>query len=133
MVCFKTLKNIKGRITTRAAWVWSHLEEATYDPMGTFGFGPLRFNNNRNGGYVEMAYRPTEIEDEILKNFEYVIRYDRLDVSDMAPGGGRHEQWTPGIDYWLTPRTVLKAAYIFDKHENAEDQDGVVFQFATGF
>ncbi len=129
----RTLECIKGRITTRGAWVWSRLGEATYDPMGTLGFGPLRFNNNRNGGYFEIAYRPTEIKDEILKNFEYVIRYDRLDVSDSAPGGGIHEQWTPGIDYWLTPRTVLKTAYIFDNQENAEDQDGVVFQFATGF
>ncbi len=108
------LDAIKGQLTGRGAWVWSNLDEATYDPTGGLGFGPLRFDNDRNGGYAEVAYRPTEAPERFLRNFEFVLRYDRLDIPSGAPGGGTIDQWTPGIDYWLTPRTVLKAAYTFD-------------------
>lgn len=129
----KKIDRIKGRLTTRAAWVWSRVGEATYDPTGEFGFGPLRFDNNRDGGYLEVAYRPTEVDDKALRDFEFVMRYDRLNVSSDAPGGGDRTQWTPGIDYWITPRTVLKTAYVFDNPEIDEDQSGFLLQVATGF
>ena len=122
---------IKGQFTARGAWVWSNLSEATYDPMGALGFGPLRFDNDRNGGYAEVAYRPTDAPERLLRNLEFVLRYDRLDIPSGAPGGGTGKQWTPGIDYWITPRTVLKAAYTFD--ESGQDADVFALQFATGF
>ena len=80
-----------------------------------------------------MAYRPTEVNDKTLRDFEFVMRYDRLNVSSDAPGGGDRTQWTPGIDYWITPRTVLKTAYVFDNPEIDEDQSGFLLQVATGF
>ena len=69
---------LKGLINFRAQWGWSHVGHFVYDPDGELGFGPLAFNNNRNGGYVQMAYRPTHIDNDILKNLEGVVRYDRL-------------------------------------------------------
>ena len=125
------IESIRGQLTARAAWVWSLLGEATYDPTGCLGFGPLRFENDRNGGYAELAYRPTKVAERVLQNFEFVLRYDRLDIPSAAPGGGTREQWTPGIDYWITPRTVLKVAYTFAHGEGAEDV--LALQFATGF
>ncbi len=122
---------IAGQLTARGAWVWSNLDEATYDPTGTLGFGPLRFDNDRNGGYAEAAYRPTDAAERFLRNFELVLRYDRLDIPSAAPGGGTQEQWTPGLDYWITPRTLLKVAYTFD--ESGQDADMFALQFATGF
>lgn len=122
---------LQGQLTARAAWVWSNLSEATYDPTGALGFGPLRFANDRNGGYAELAYRPTEAAERFLRNFEFVARYDRLNIPAQAPGGGTQEQWTAGIDYWITARTILKAAYTFGVHEN--DPEVFALQFATGF
>lgn len=122
---------IQGQFTARGAWVWSNLSEATYDPTGTLGFGPLRFDNDRNGGYAEVAYRPTEAAERLLRNFEFVLRYDRLDIPSGAPGGGTQELLTPGIDYWITSRTLLKAAYAFDT--SGDDTDVFALQFATGF
>jgi hypothetical protein len=43
---------LKGLINFRAQWVWSHVGDFVYDPNAEQGFGPLEFNNNRNGGYV---------------------------------------------------------------------------------
>ncbi len=125
------LAALKGQLTGRAAWVWSNLSEATYDPTGALGFGPLRFDNDRNGGYAEVAYRPLDLAERCLRNLEFVLRYDRLDIPAEAPGGGTREQLTPGLDYWLTPRTVLKVAYSFDT--SGQDADLFALQFATGF
>jgi len=129
----KDIDKLKGRVTARGAWLWSRLDSATYDPTGALGFGPLRFNNNRSGGYAELAYRPTKAPDEWINNFELVARYDRLTVAPSAPGGGDENRWTPGISYWVTPYTVVKAAYAIDDKQHGEDNNIFALQFATGF
>jgi hypothetical protein len=124
---------VDGQVTIRGAWIWSNLGEASYDPTGALGFGPLRFNNDRNGGYAEVAYRPTGAGNGLVRNLEFVLRYDRLDIPSDAPGGGVRELWTPGIDYWVSPRTVLKAACAFSSGDDAQDGDIFILQAATGF
>ncbi len=119
---------LRGRVTGRFGWVWSQLDTATY-PAVT----PSRFNNDRNGGYAEVAYRPTKAFEEWINNLEFVLRYDRLNIPSQAPGGGEDSRWIPGVDYWLTPRTVLKAAYAFDNRENRKDNNIFALQIATGF
>src|SRR6266699_1169734 len=112
---------LKGLINFRAQWVWSHVGNFVYDPDGSQGFGPLEFNNNRNGGYVELAYRPTHIDNDILKNFEGVVGYDE-------------QRWTFGLNYWVTPSAVVKLAYEFDdKNGGARDQNAFLMQAAVGF
>jgi hypothetical protein len=124
---------LKGLINFRAQWVWSHVGHFVYDPDGEQGFGPLSFNNNRNGGYVQMAYRPTKIDNNIIKNLEGVVRYDRLNQLH-TPVGFDEQRWTLGLNYWLTPSTVIKAAYEFDdKNGGARDQDAFMMQMAVGF
>jgi hypothetical protein len=125
------LAALRGQLTGRGAWVWSNLSDVTYDPTGDLGFGPLLFDNDRNGGYAEVAYRPIDVSERVLRNFELVLRYDRLDIPSDAPGRGTREQWTPGIDYWITARTLLKVAYTFDS--SGPDADMFALQFATGF
>src|SRR6266699_682381 len=88
----------KGLINFRAQWVWSHVGNFVYDPDGSQGFGPLTFNNNRNGGYVELAYRPTHIDNDYIKNFEGVFRYDRLNQLH-TPVGFDEQRWTLGLNY----------------------------------
>src|SRR5437867_10996274 len=124
---------LKGLITARAQWVWSHVGRFVFDPDGEQGFGPLEFNNNRNGGYVQLAYRPTHIDNDIIKNFEPVLRYDRLNQLH-TPVGFDEQRWTLGLNYWVTPSTVIKAAYEFDdKNGGARDQDAFMMQMAVGF
>src|SRR6266566_4282478 len=124
---------LKGLINLRAQWGWSHVGRFVYDPNGSQGFGPFEFNNNRNGGYAQMAYRPTHIDNDILKNFEGVVRYDRLNQLH-TPVGFDEQRWTLGLNYWLTPSTVIKAAYEFDDKNGGErDQDAFMMQMAVGF
>jgi hypothetical protein len=125
------LAALKGQLSVRGAWIWSDLSDVMYDPTGELGFGPLFFDNDRNGGYAEVAYRPLDVAERILRNFEFVLRYDRLVIPADAPGGGTRELWTPGIDYWITARTLLKVAYAFDT--SGPEADVFALQFATGF
>jgi len=123
----------KGLINFRAQWVWSHVGNFAYDPDGSQGFGPLEFNNNRNGGYVELAYRPTHIDNDYIKNFEGVFRYDRFNQLH-TPVGFDEQRWTLGLNYWVTPSAVVKLAYEFDdKNGGARDQDAFMMQAAVGF
>ena len=123
---------LRGLLNFRAQWVWSQVGNFTYDADGADGFGPLSFRNNRNGGYAQISYRPSRV-DNFLKDFEPVIRFDDLNQKH-APGGFEERRWTFGLDYWLTPSTVLKVSYEVDRksgdnpHENA-----VMVQAATGF
>lgn len=124
---------LKGLINFRAQWVWSHIGHLVYDPDGGQGFGPFDFNNNRNGGYVQLSYRPTKLDNDIIKNLEPVVRYDRLNQLH-TPVGFDEQRWTLGLNYWLTTSTVIKAAYEFDdKNGGARDQDAFMMQMAVGF
>ncbi len=124
---------LKGLINARAQWVWSHVGHFIYDPNGEQGFGPLEFNNNRNGGYAQLSYRPTHIDNDYIKNFEGVFRYDRFNQLH-TPVGFDEQRWTIGLNYWVTPSAVLKLAYEFDdKNGGARDQDAFLMQAAVGF
>ncbi len=124
---------LKGLINVRAQWVWSHVGRFVYDPTGSQGFGPFEFNNNRNGGYAQVSYRPTHIDNDIIKNFEPVVRYDRLNQLH-TPIGFDEERWSFGLDYWLSPSTVIKVAYEVDnKNHGARDQNDFMLQVAVGF
>ena len=119
---------LKGHVTGRFGWIWSQLDAAMYPAVS-----PSTFNNDRNGGYAEASYRPTKAYEDWLKKLEFVLRYDRLDVSSQAPGGGEESRWIPGVAYWITPRTVLKTAYAFDNKEHRDDNNIFAVQIATGF
>jgi len=123
---------LKGRLTARGAWIWSHVGEATYDPTGELGFGPKRYANDSTGGYLEVAYRPTQSSIEVLKKLEFVLRYDYLDVDARIPGHGTVQRWTPGVAYWLAPNAVLKAAWQCQKCGDSDIDSALVMQIGLG-
>lgn len=123
-----------GVIDARFEWVWSDVDDATYDADGSLGFGPTRFNNSRDGGYVQLAYRPSKNSNKIIKKLEGVVRYDWLNNPDGAPESFDEERYTLGLNYWLTPSTVVKTAYQIDNKDNgASDEDAFLVQAAIGF
>ncbi len=124
---------LRGVIDLKTQWVWSDIGRTTYDPTGSLGFGPKTFNNNRNGGYVQLAYRPMKASGSFWKNLESILRFDALNQSSKAPGGFDEGRWTLGLDYWLTPSNVVKLAYEFDEKKSAQDNDTFLMQWATGF
>ena len=82
---------------------------------------------------MQLSYRPIRIENDYIKNFEGVFRYDRLNQLH-TPVGFDEQRWTLGLNYWLTPSVVLKLAYEFDdKNGGARDQDAFMMQAVVGF
>lgn len=125
----RTYPQIKGQIDFRAEWVLANIDNATYVVDGNAS----RFNNDRNAGYLQIAYRPTQVEGKFLKNLEFIFRYDRLNVSKSAPNGGYEQRYTFGIDYWLNPSTVVKIAYECDHKQVGDSSDAFFIQGAMGF
>ncbi len=128
---------LKGVVDFKAQWVWSHVGQATYDPTGAFGFGPLTFDNKRDGGYVQLAYRPTKADWKFIRDFECVGRFDLLNQPRGAPEAFDEQRWTLGLNYWLGPSTVIKAAYQFGDRrtpgEGRENVNAILLQAAMGF
>ena len=124
---------LKGIVNVKAQWVWSQVDRFTYDPDGAIG-GPFVFNNTRDGGYVQLAYRPARVENRFIKNLEPVFRFDRLNQARTATGVNE-TRYTVGLNYWLGQSTVFKAAYEFDGQRGpaADRHNSVLMQFVTGF
>jgi hypothetical protein len=101
---------IKGRVEFRAQWVFSHIDPYAY---GALAPSPL-FNNNRNGGYVQLSYRPTHVDNSIISRLEPVVRYDIINELH-TPAGLNDRRFSVGLDYWLGPSMVVKAAYELDR------------------
>lgn len=127
---------LQGTVSVYGQWVWSSVNRATYDPAGLV-FGPANFANHPQGGYLQASYRPSKLETAFLKNLEAVVRYDVLNRPHGAPNAVDDRRWTIGLDYWLTPSTVVKLAYEWDKRGDpagpTTNANGVVIQFAMGF
>lgn len=117
---------LKGYIDVRLEWLWSDVDDRLYGTAGQY----FSFNNNRNGGYAQVAYRPTKADIEFLRDFEAVVRYDRLAQPERS--GGTEQRWTLGMNYWFTPSTVVKFAYQIDDKRGGNDQNAFFIQFGWG-
>jgi hypothetical protein len=127
-----TIDSLRGQFDLSAEWIWSNLSSATYDPTGSLGFGPARFNNYRQGGYVSLGYRPTESPNKIISSLEFLVRYDSLQSAINSPGGEHESRVTFGLDYWVTSYCVVKAAYELDHKNVGLDQNAFILQVGYG-
>ena len=124
---------LKGRINLFAQYAWSKVDHAVYDPDGSLGFGPLPLTAKRDGGYAQIAYRPTKLDIDFLRNLELIFRWDHLSADPSGLGDPSETRWTIGLDYWLSPSTVIKAAYEWDKPNGERNRNALFFQTAMGF
>lgn len=115
---------IGGRIEARAEFVLND-----FDTELDFGSGPIDLD--RQGGYLQVAYRPT-LSEGFVKDLEGVVRYDFVDQpSEFAFDSDRY---TAGVNYWVSPSAVFKLAYMWEDAEGSrEGEDALMLQFAIGF
>jgi hypothetical protein len=124
---------LKGRIDLHAQYAWSKVDSAVYDPTGVFGFGPLEFESKQDGGYAQIAYRPTQAGLDFLHDFEFIFRWDHLSRAPSGLGVGEEQRWTLGIDYWLGPGVALKTAYEWDQRSGEPNANAFFVQAVAGF
>lgn len=126
------VRALGGVIDFRTELIFSDVSKQTYDADGSAGFGPTRFGNYRQGGYVQLCYRPTLAESKFVRDLEFVSRYDWLTTPLNAPGGEHEKRIAFGIDYWLAPNAVLKFAYEIDNKKVGRDENAFMIQFGLG-
>jgi hypothetical protein len=124
---------LKGRVNLLAQYAWSHVDHAVYDLDGSLGFGPLAFTSKQDGGYAEFAYRPTKLDNDFVRNLEMIFRWDHLGRDPSGLGDPEQTRWTLGLNYWLSPSTVLKAAYEWDQPNGEPNRNALIIQTAMGF
>lgn len=127
---------LRGVLDLRAEWVWSKVGEATYDSTGALGFGPLTFDNSRNGGYAQAAYRPSKLEAKWMRDFEFVVRRDVINQPKGPLESADERRWTFGLNYWLNSSTALKASFESGRRttdDAAVNTQGFRFQAVMGF
>ena len=128
-------KPLKGVIDVKGQWVWSKVSDVIYDTGG----GPFTFNNRRNGGYLQLAYRPSRLEDTFIQNLESVVRWDKISNPSGAPEETSfvEKRWTIGLNYWLGASTAIKVAYQFGDRttpgSGKETPSAFLLQTAMGF
>jgi predicted metal-binding transcription factor (methanogenesis marker protein 9) len=130
-----TVDALDGQFDLSAEWIWSELSTATYgnaDPTMGPVFGPVTYNDNSKGGYVSLTYRPTELDDQFLKNLEFVSRYDTLQTPLNTIGGDHESRYSVGVDYWITPYCVVKTVYEIDQKKVGQDQNAFIVQLGIG-
>ena len=57
----RTSELLRGQVRVNAQWIWSQVGRVAYD-AGDFGGtagNTFSFSNHRDGGYAQIAYRPT--------------------------------------------------------------------------
>ena len=124
---------IAGRFDLRGQYAWSSIDDAVYDEDGSLGFGPLAYSNDRDGGYVQVSYRPTRLSEKFITNLEVLARYDRANNPSGAIDPTDENRTTLGLDYWLDSGTVFKIAYEIDNKSGGDNNNAFLTQVATGF
>jgi len=123
MSYYGVIPRLNGSLTFYLEYVLSEVDSADY--------GSGAFDNDRSGGYTQISYRPVLSRNPIYKNTEMVFRYDFMDVANAAPLSDE-QRWTLGLNYWVKPNIVVKAAYQLTD-DSRQDDGNIFFQTGVGF
>lgn len=94
---------------------------ANMDPTYTF-------NNKSDAFYIQLSYRPSKSGKKFIKNLEFAVRYDALNLPEGSMWKGNDSRFTFGLDYWLQARSVFKLAYQIGANQNL-----MMAQWVIGF
>ncbi|KAA3619385.1 MAG: hypothetical protein DWQ05_01310 [Calditrichaeota bacterium] len=118
---------LKGQLDVRGQFVWLNIDQSDEEP--------LNYKNESRSGYGQLAYRPVKIENSLLKNLEFVFRYDYLDLPELAELNTDLNRTTYGVNYWLAPNSAVKFAFQNKTIKEHEEETETLFitQFTLGF
>ena len=134
----KQIPDLKGFIDVKAQYNNSKVDAATYTRIDENSLEEeYSFDNRSNSFYGQLSYRPTMAESNFLKKTEFVGRYSNFNAPISAEWEEKSQQYTFGIDYWLTWRSAIKLSYETTKKEYSQGAvahiDGVFLHWAVGF
>lgn len=124
----------KGNWDIRGEYIRAHLDSlvTASDPAAT----PARIPGTTwQAWYAQAAYRLAGVSSNaIVKNLEPVFRYSQYHVNGFIDFKDLVEnRWTLGLNYWIAPSAVVKAAYESRDFRSGSDADVLRLQAAFGF
>ncbi len=125
----KQLDFLKGMLDVKAQHNNANVDKADYiDTEDSTGIKFYSFDNKRSSFFTQFAYRPTMSQSKFLKKTELVFRYAGFNPPDGAKDLIKIKQYTYGINYWFTWKTVFKMAY-----QSQQNNNTFFVQIAVGF
>ncbi|MDK1024970.1 MAG: hypothetical protein QGD92_12155, partial [Gammaproteobacteria bacterium] len=95
-----------------------------HDPDHTTKF---KKSFDRNGWYLQGSWQLRQFNKQLLNPFELVARYSETNKS------GEGEQWTYGINYWISSSAVFKLAYEDTEMKDGRTDSRIYAQLSYGF
>lgn len=134
----KQIPAIKGFIDIKGQYNNSNIDDATYTEVHEDGDEEeYTFDNKSNSLYAQLSYRPTMAGSDFLKKLELVGRYSNLNTPEGAEWEEQSDQYSFGLNYWLTWRSVIKVAYettdTVGGHDGGGTTNGFFVHWAIGF
>jgi len=119
----KQISAISGLIDLKAQYNNSKVDDAVYFDEHEDEF--YTFDNQSDSFYLQLSYRPTMAGNDFLKNLEFVGRYSELNTPEESEWESEASQYSFGINYWLSWRSVLKLSYETSDIEGGHDGPGL--------
>ncbi|MEO5570528.1 MAG: hypothetical protein ABIT08_10430 [Bacteroidia bacterium] len=131
----KSVEQLKGTFDIKAQYNGANVDNANYANVSdSTGETFYTFDNKSTAYFAQFSYRPTMVTNKILKNFEIAARYSSIKLPEKSLWADERTQWTIGLDYWLSWRTVFKLAYAMDKTPGSSATENTfIINAAMGF
>ncbi len=106
----KTLSSMSSVLDLKAQYTGVNVSDANYpehdDPDELY-----TFDNKSKTWFAQLSLRPALVENPIVRNLEFAIRYSDLLTPEGAEWHVNQSQTDVGINYWFDWRTVVKFSY----------------------
>ena len=128
----KDFSSIKGDIRFVGQYSSVNIGDAYYlnDSMDVAmgGDSLYTFNNQSTIYYAQLSYRPSKSGKELIRNLEFVVRYDAAQLAEGAKWEFDDARWSLGLNYWIHARSAFKFEIRIGKLENI-----AMLQWTIGF
>ncbi len=132
----KTLAQLSSVIDIKAQYSGVNVDDVNYPDHENPG-GFVTFDNSSSTWFAQLAIRPALVENNFLRNLEFVGRYSQIKTPEGSEWEVDDSQMDIGINYWLDWRTVLKTSYRISNgaagHDGESIGDAFFVQWAIGF
>jgi len=139
----KQVSSLGGIIDIKAQFNNSKVDDATYFEEHEGELEPYTYDNESNSFYTQLSYRPSMSGSDFLKNIELVGRYSEFNAPEGAEWEEKTTQYTFGLNYWLSWRSVIKLNYQtrdsegghggHDEGGGLTERNGISLHWAIGF
>jgi len=122
----KQINPLNGLVDVKAQYNNSKVEDAFYTETHDDGdVEEYTFDNESNSFYVQLSYRPTMSGNDFVNKLEFVGRYSEYNTPEGAEWESQSSQYSYGLNYWLSWRSLIKLSYETSSIEGGHGSDGL--------